>query len=150
MDRDEARDILHRWASIDDEIITAEQAYKAKCDEIDMIALIPSPVQNMTGMPHQHTISKATERVALRRIEIAEAHREELERLNNKVISAMRFRQKVNDALILCSIDEEKVVECRYKKGMTMIDTAKELLLSERTAWRYEQNVLDAICEVWT
>lgn len=149
MTRDDARDILTRWANIDDEIVKAEQAYKKKCDEIDMIASIPSPVQNMTGMPHTKTISKSTERVALRRIEIAEANRHELEALNNRVISAMQFRAKVNDALILCSIDEEKVIECRYKKNMTMIDTAKELLLSERTAWRYEQNVLDTICKTF-
>lgn len=149
MNRDDARNILKRWAFIEDEIIEAEKAYKKMCDDIDMIASIPSPVQSMTGMPHQHKISKSTERVALRRIEIAEAHRHELEALNNAVISAMKFRAKVNDALILCSVDEEKVIECRYKKHMAMSDTAKELLLSERTAWRYEQNVLDTICKTF-
>lgn len=149
MERIEAREILKRWATIDSEIRSAEQAYKKKVDEIDMIAMIPSPVQSISGMPHQKKVSNNTERVALRRIEIAESFRSELERLNNKVIDAMMFRSKVEDALVLCSVTEEQVVYYRYKQNQTMAETAKKLLISEPTAWRCEQKVLDTICEVW-
>lgn len=149
MERIEAREILKRWATIDAEIRSAEEAYKKKCDEIDMVAMIPSPVQALTGMPHQQTISKNTERVAIRRIEIAEAYRAELERLNLKVIEAMMLRSKVEDALVLCSVMEEQVVFHRYKLKETMAETARKLLISEPTAWRCEQKVLDTICEVY-
>lgn len=150
MNRDDARAILRRWANIDDEIKIAEQAYKKKCDEIDIVAMIPSPVQQLSGMPHQSKIAKNTERVALRRIEIAEAHREELERLNNAVIDAMKFRSKVNNILLLCSIDGEAVIRCRYEKHMTMPETCKELIISNSEAWREEERVLNTICEEWT
>lgn len=149
MDRNDAREILKRWANINDEIRRAEEAYKAKCDEIDIVAMIPSPVQKMSGMPHSQGLSQSTERTALRRIEIAEAHREELEALNSAVIEAMKFRAKVDGCLILCAFDEEAVVRQHYQQKKTMVRIANLMHISERTAWYYEEKVLDTICETW-
>lgn len=149
MDRNEARQILRRFGDINEEIRKKEEAYKAKCDEIDIIASIPSPVQLMTGMPHAVGISKTTERTALRRIEIAESIREELERLNDAVIDAMRFRAKVEEILIMCSFDEESVIRQRYQRKMSQEQIARLLHVDRTTVWRYEAKVLDTICELW-
>lgn len=149
MERSEAREILRRWARVDEEIYKAEQAYKKEWNEIDMIAAIPSPVQNLTGMPHVKKVSQTTERVALRRIEIAEAKREKLETMNNAIIALMEFKRQVQDCLLLCSPDEESVVIARYKDGLSMPAAAKKLMMSLRTAWRCEAKVLDTICEIW-
>lgn len=149
MDRSEARQILRRFGDINEEIRKKEQAYKSKCDEIDIIASIPSPVQLMTGMPHTVGISKTTERTALRRIEIAESIREELERLNDAVIDAMRFRDKVEEILIMCSFDEESVIRQRYQRKMSQEQIARLLHVDRITVWRYEAKVLDTICELW-
>ena len=149
MERSEARDILRRWAKIEEEIYKTEQAYKKEWNEIDMIAAIPSPVQNITGMPHVKKVSQTTERVALRRIEIAEAKRDKLDALNNAIIEMMDFKRQVQDCLLLCSPDEEAVVIARYKDGLSMPEAAKKLMLSLRTAWRCEDKVLDTICDTW-
>lgn len=150
MDRSEARKLLQRWAVIDLEIEDAEKAYKAKCDEIDMVASIPSPVQSLSPMPHDKNVSRTTERVALRRIEIAESYRDELNRLNEAVINAMRFKHKISECLLICTPDEEEVVTGRYKYRMSMPVVAKKLCIGVATGWRYEQNVLDTICDTWT
>lgn len=149
MDRNEARAILRRFGRINEEIRKAEEAYKAKCDEIDIIASIPSPVQMLTGMPHLQSISRTTERVALRRIEIAESIREELEELNNAVIEAMRFRAKVEECLNICSFDEEAVVRQRYQRGLSQEQIARHLHIDRTTVWRYECRVLDTIIELF-
>lgn len=149
MDRNDARAILRRWANINEEIRLAEEAYKSKCDEIDIVAMIPSPVQLMNGMPHSTTLSQSTERTALRRIEIAEAHREELEHLNNAVIEAMKFRAKVDGCLILCRFDEEAVVRQHYQQRKSMMQVSMLLHIGIATAWRHEAKVLDTIIELW-
>ena len=146
--RNEARKILRRWAKIDDEISAAEMAYKALCDEIDMVAAIPSPTQKLTGMPHTAGgASQQTESVALRRVSLAEAYQDRLQAYNGKVIEGMRFKMRVQDAMILCEPEAVKVVERHWKGKAYMFDVAKALSISESTAWRYERIVLDAIAD---
>jgi hypothetical protein len=54
---------------------------------------------------------------------------------------------RVQDAMILCEPEAVKVVERHWKEKAFMFDVAKDLSISESTAWRYERIVLDAIAD---
>lgn len=145
----EAVKILKRYGKIDAELEAAERHYKRLCDEIDMIAAIPSPVQKIDGMPHTGVVAQATESVALRRIQLAEANRPELERRNNNVLKLMQFKHKVEDAFILCDVMDEQVATMHWIQKVPYRVISEVLHIDKTTAWRHDQKVLTMIEEVF-
>ena len=141
--------VLIRYRTIQNDIAKAEREYKALCDEIDWIASIPSPVQQMTGMPGTGQPSHMTENYALRRVELGESYREQLTEKNNRVIELMGFKFRVEDALNTCSIMEETIIRKRWIQHERMTDIAKELHVSDVTAYRYQWKAFDKIEEAF-
>ena len=142
--------ILVKYRTIEEDTAKAERSYKELCDWIDLVASIPSPVQKMTGMPGSGQPSQMTENNALRRIQLGEAHLDELNRRNNKVNELIRFKFKVEDALMACTITEETIIKRRWlKQKERMVDIAEDLNISVRSAYRYQQNAFERIEEAF-
>lgn len=141
--------ILVRYRTIKEDTEAAEKSYKELCDWLDWVASIPSPVQRMTGMPGSGQPSQMTEDYALRRLRLGEEHLDELNRRNNKVNDLIRFKFKVEDALLLCTAQEEEIVTKRWLKKERMVEIAEDLSISTVTAYRYQWRAFDKIEEVF-
>ena len=144
-----AINILVRYRTIKEEITKAEQDYKKLCDEIDWIASIPSPVQQMTGMPGSGKTPQTTEDYAIRRLELGRAYLDKLNAKNNKVLDLMRFKFTVEDALMACTTMEEDVVRRRWLDKQRMVKVAEDLNISIVTAYRYQWKAFDRIEEAF-
>lgn len=141
--------ILVKYRTIKEDTEAAERSYKDLCDWLDWVASIPSPVQRMTGMPGSGQISQITEDNALRRLRLGEEHLSELTRRNNRVQDLIRFKFKVEDALLMCTAQEEEIVKKRWLQKERMVDIAEDMSISTVTAYRYQWKAFDKIEEVF-
>ena len=141
--------ILERYAYVKEDIEKAERAYKRIANLLDWVAGIPSPVPNMSGMPGSGKISQPTEQNALRRIQLGDKYDAELKRRSERIDSLVKFALLVEFALGLCSDTEEEIAIRHYLRRERMRDIAKDLALSEVSAYRIQRQAIERIEEVF-
>lgn len=149
MNYKEMRNMMRKIPNVLKELDATKEAYKALCDEIDMVDSAINPQsQKLSGMPHGTGISKPTETEALMWISLKERYKSRLDKYVKRIDELESFMEKIETALIWTSPEQERILRMRYWQGWTMTKVSLTINLTERYCFQLERQALQTMGEI--
>ena len=137
------RRLLWKWGQVM-EYCAARQREIDGFQEIANAARDLPPVR-LTGLPGSKTPSDMTGMLAIRAEELAKQYDGIIKQLMADCDKALKFKSAMDDIISQLSMEQQKILELRYKQGCKWTFIAFKICSSERRIRRLEEQAVDQL-----